>query len=107
MHVFPAHAALYFSNNIRKLDIHNYKETAKLVGKRVSSGEHGVCCGLLSLVTDSSFCWRRAGKLPDADKISLDGTSLGHSYSRQKIAVGKNGVFMCFASTELIAKVIS
>lgn len=39
--------------------------------------------------------------------MSLDGTSLGHSYSRQKIAVGKNGVFMYFASTEIIAKVIS
>lgn len=98
---------LYFFSSIRKLDIRNYKETAKLVGKRVSSGEYGVCCGLFSLVIDSSFCWRRAGRLPHGDKVSLDGTSLGHSYSRQKIAVGKNGVFMCFASTELIDKVIS
>lgn len=42
------------------------------------------------------FSWRRRGRLPHTDKMSLDGTSLGHSYSRQKIAVGKNGVFMYF-----------
>lgn len=39
--------------------------------------------------------------------MSLDGTSLGHCCSRQKIAVGNNGVFMYFASKEIIAKVIS
>lgn len=39
--------------------------------------------------------------------MSLDGISLGHSYSTQNIAVGKNGVFMYFPRTEIIARVIS
>jgi len=41
-------------SGIRKMDNY-YKEIAKLVEKRVSSGEHGGCGGWLSVITNSSL----------------------------------------------------